>query len=378
MGEQPRRRARAARARRPSRPRSGAPPARSARRCTREPRLRRVELRGRPVQHDRELARRACETRARGASRAYSSCASTRSASAASRSSWRAVNVSEVVSSHTSVAGRSLLSHRELRRMALDLVRLLERRPVDPVDQRLRGAADRALADGVEAPLVAGRSADLGRRRRACVAGTVSAAASERAQRARGSARATRRRSTRASSGPRTLRPSTVRRSLRDVAVPASPGRRSRGAAPSLLGALSIADRRRSARRTRLRRAPGSNSACTQQRPPRVHDPDRVGVLVDAVAGSASRRSPPAFAPRAQLRDRARAAPGRAGARSRAAPAAGRRARAGRSMPASSIASISLRQRRACARPRSPPSTPVLEQHRAVRRRVRVRRRRTR
>src|SRR3954468_19981293 len=36
----------------------------------------------------------------------------------------------------------------------LDLVGLLERRPVDPGDERLGGAADRALADRVPAPLV--------------------------------------------------------------------------------------------------------------------------------------------------------------------------------------------------------------------------------
>src|SRR3954471_18017187 len=36
----------------------------------------------------------------------------------------------------------------------LDLVGLLERRSVDPSDERLGGAADGALADGVPAPLV--------------------------------------------------------------------------------------------------------------------------------------------------------------------------------------------------------------------------------
>src|SRR3954451_11076164 len=42
-----------------------------------------------------------------------------------------------------------------LRPMTLNLVRLLERRPVDPVDERLGHRAERAEVDRVVAPLVA-------------------------------------------------------------------------------------------------------------------------------------------------------------------------------------------------------------------------------
>jgi hypothetical protein len=66
------------------------------------------------------------------------------------------VNVSEAVSTQVKTA---LLAPD----VPLDLVDLLERRPVDPVDQRLRRAADRALLDRVEAPLVAGLAEPVGR-----------------------------------------------------------------------------------------------------------------------------------------------------------------------------------------------------------------------
>src|SRR4051794_38824154 len=96
-------------------------------------------------------------------SRAYSSCARTRSASGASRSSWRAVKLSLIVSSQMPLAWHS----------GLDLVRLLEGRAVDPVDQRLRRAADRAEVDRVEAPLIGVRAlrvaaVELGRRDGQC------------------------------------------------------------------------------------------------------------------------------------------------------------------------------------------------------------------
>src|SRR3712207_3102564 len=44
---------------------------------------------------------------------------------------------------------------RGARAMPLNLDRLLERRPVNPVDQRLGDRAERLVRDGVEAPLVA-------------------------------------------------------------------------------------------------------------------------------------------------------------------------------------------------------------------------------
>jgi hypothetical protein len=66
------------------------------------------------------------------------------------------VNVSDGVSTQVKTA---LLAPD----VPLDLVDLLERRPVDPVDQRLRRAADRALLDRVEAPLIAGLAELVGR-----------------------------------------------------------------------------------------------------------------------------------------------------------------------------------------------------------------------
>src|SRR5215207_3888385 len=80
--------------------------------------------------------------------RPYSSWASTRSTSGASCASCRATKVSEAVSNQMPLAWH----------LTVDLVDLLERRAVDPVDQRLGGAADRAEVDRVEAPLVGVRA----------------------------------------------------------------------------------------------------------------------------------------------------------------------------------------------------------------------------
>src|SRR4051794_33478285 len=92
-------------------------------------------------------------------SRAYSSCASTRSASAASRSSWRAAKVSEAVSVQPTRAfwraRRPLPRRPSSGHAVLDLVRLLVGGAVDPRDQRLGGAADRAEADAVVTRLAA-------------------------------------------------------------------------------------------------------------------------------------------------------------------------------------------------------------------------------
>ena len=87
-------RARAARARPPSRPRSAAPPARSAaaaRAATAAPRRAAPATRAARPRSRRAPPRAA----ARALARAYSSCASTRSASGASCSSWRAMKVSD-------------------------------------------------------------------------------------------------------------------------------------------------------------------------------------------------------------------------------------------------------------------------------------------
>ncbi len=127
-----------------ARRRGGQPP------LQRQPRLRRVELGGRAVQHDRQLAdldRRAAPRAARARARAARARAPRRRAS---RSSWRATKVSDAVSTHTRSTFAGLSRH-----AMQDADHLLVRGPVDPRDQRLGRGADRAELDRVVARLVA-------------------------------------------------------------------------------------------------------------------------------------------------------------------------------------------------------------------------------
>ena len=92
-------------------------------------------------------------------------------------------------------------------------------------------------------------------------------------------------------------------------------------------------------------------------RPPRVHDPDRLGVLVDAVAVGVDAGARRRAATRAAWRPR-RAAPGRAARRARAAPTAARRRRAGppsprRPSPRPAAGSVALRAPATSRRTRS-------------------------
>ena len=99
---------------------------------------------------------------------------------------------------------------------------------------------------------------------------------------------------------------STSRRSLLDVAVPAVGEVGGFRFASPVRGSRTRASR--AARRTLRRRAPGSNSAFEQFRPPRVHDRDRVVVFVGAGARDARVGEVAAVAaggvPCVELRDR--------------------------------------------------------------------------
>ena len=222
-----------------------------------------------------------------------------------------------------------LLSRRRetlARHPALDLVDLLEGRAVDPVDQRLRGAADGAEVDRVEAPLVGVRALRVAAVELGWPAPSSAAAASAAAR--AGSASATPCRSSCASSGPRTLRPSTRPQVLARVAVPAVLVGRAEVLA-AVVGLVVEVD----GRREPLERAAAEHRLelrAHQPRPPGVHDPDRRRVVVRAVAVGVLAQAAGA-PPRAQLGDGARAGSRRAAGRRSSARAAARRAPAGRS-----------------------------------------------
>ena len=113
----------------------------------RHPGLGRVELRGRGVQHHRQLARALGEALLQPQPRVL-------------ELGEHALGVSGVARVVARDEGlRSALHPRHASSSwhgVLDLDRLLERRPVDPLDQRLGRPAGRALADRVPADLVAG------------------------------------------------------------------------------------------------------------------------------------------------------------------------------------------------------------------------------
>src|ERR1035437_108335 len=163
--------------------------------------------------------------------------------------------------------------------VAQELVRLLERRPVDPWDQRLRDRPDRAELDRIGAHLVAGGADLVGR------IDLLRRLSDRLAQRRLERRSAALQRAAPAVDPVQRTEDALAERSAQvllddsvEADVPAGPQMGTGGPVARLVvdrkGVLHLAQQLRTEHRLELR--------LDQQRPPRVHDPDRVGLLVVA------------------------------------------------------------------------------------------------